>query len=51
MKNEITLDSILDSKEFNSMFNIELEIQEINQAGWSYNELNYFGKQLAKKIK
>jgi hypothetical protein len=46
-----TLEEILNSLEFNELFNMEAEEKEIKASGWNYKELNSFGKQLAKKIK
>ncbi len=46
-----TLEQLLNSVEFNEMFDFEAEEKEIKETGWSYNELKSFGKQLAKKIK
>jgi hypothetical protein len=45
------LENILNSDEFNAMFNIADEQAEIANAGWSYKELASFGNQLAKQIK
>ena len=45
------LNDILNSAEFESMFNFEAEKKEITAAGWNYEELRNFGKQIAKKIK
>lgn len=44
------LNEILDSKEFNEMFDFETEQKEIKEAGWSYEEIQKFGTDLAKKI-
>jgi hypothetical protein len=46
-----TIDDILDSKEFNEMFDFEAEQKEIEEAGWTLKELRDFGLQLAKSIK
>jgi|LakMenE18May11ns_1017448.scaffolds.fasta_scaffold5176355_1 hypothetical protein len=48
MKN---LNDILNSAEFESMFKLETEKKELAEAGWKYEELRNFGKQIAKKIK
>lgn len=48
MKN---LNDILNSAEFESMFNLEAEKKELAKTGWKYEELRNFGKQIAKKIK
>jgi hypothetical protein len=45
-----TLEQLLDSAEFNIFFNAEEEKKEIEQAGWTYEEMTSFGKQLSKKI-
>ena len=47
-KNE--LDLILNSEDFNLMFDFETEKKEIESAGWTLNELTSFGKQLSKKL-
>ena len=44
------INDILNSKEFNEMFDFEAEKKEITDAGWTYEEITSFGKQLAKKI-
>jgi len=44
------LNEILDSKEFNEMFDFETEQKEIKEAGWSYEEIHKFGTELAKKL-
>jgi hypothetical protein len=44
------INDILNSKEFNEMFDFEAEKKEITEAGWTYEEITSFGKQLAKKI-
>ena len=46
-----TLNDILDSNEFESIFNIETEKKEIELSGWKYEELISFGKEIAKQIK
>lgn len=48
MKN---LNDILNSAEFETMFNLKTEKKELAEAGWNYEELRNFGKQIAKKIK
>jgi len=45
-----TINEILDSKEFNEMFDFETEQKEIKEAGWSYEEIRKFGTDLAKQI-
>jgi len=45
-----TINDILDSKEFNEMFDFETEQKEIKEAGWTYEEIQKFGKELSKKI-
>ena len=45
------LDEILDSEEFNAMYDFEAEKKEIEAAGWTYAELLEFGKAIAKAIK
>jgi hypothetical protein len=45
-----TLEQILDSKEFNEMFDLETEKKEIESAGWNYEETSSFAKQLSKKL-
>jgi len=45
------LDKILDSEEFNAMYDFEAEKKEIEEAGWTYTELFEFGKAIAKAIK
>jgi len=49
MKTFNNIEEILDSAEFNDMFNIELEIQELAQIGWTMNEVMSFAKSMAKK--
>lgn len=44
------LDLILNSEDFNLMFDFESEKKEIESAGWTLNELTSFGKQLSKKL-
>ena len=51
VKQQNELNNILDSDLFNELFDFETEKKEIEQAGWTYKELQNFGKQLAKKIK
>ena len=48
MKN---LNDILDSNEFEIIFNMEDEKKEVELSGWKYEELMNFGKDLAKQIK
>ena len=43
-----TLDEILDSKEFNEMFDFEAEKREVEEAGWNYADLIKFAQFLAK---
>jgi hypothetical protein len=51
MKKEIlTIEDILNSAEFNEMFDFESEKKEIELSGWNYSELMKFAKQLAKQI-
>jgi len=45
-----TINDILDSKEFNDMFDFESEQKEIKEANWSYQELRKFGLDLSKQI-
>ena len=45
-----TINDILDSKEFNEMFDFETEQKEIKEAGWTYEEIQKFGQELSKKI-
>ena len=45
-----TINQILESEEFNEMFDFEAEKKEIELAGWTLNELTSFGKQLSKQI-
>jgi hypothetical protein len=45
-----TINQILESEEFNEMFDFEAEKKEIELAGWKLNELTSFGKQLSKQI-
>ncbi len=42
------LNDILDSKEFNEMFNIEQEVQELENEGWTLQEAREFAKFLIK---
>ena len=52
MKTEFnTLDDILNSEEFNTLFDFEAEKKEIEEAGWTYTEILEFGKAIAKAIK
>jgi hypothetical protein len=44
------LDLILNSEDFNLMFDFETEKKEIESTGWNYTELANFGKQLSKQI-
>jgi hypothetical protein len=44
-----TLDQILDSKEFNEMFDFEAEKREVEEAGWNYADLIKFAQFLATK--
>jgi hypothetical protein len=44
-----TLDEILDSKEFNEMFDFEAEKREVEEAGWNYADLIKFAQFLATK--
>jgi hypothetical protein len=46
-----SLEEILNSKEFNELFDWEAEKKEIESAGWNYKQTLNFGKQLGKKIK
>jgi hypothetical protein len=46
-----SLEQILNSKEFNELFDWEAEKKEIESAGWNYKQTLNFGKQLGKKIK
>lgn len=45
-----TLGDILDSKQFNEMFDFETEQKEIKESGWNYSEIQNFGKELSKLI-
>ena len=38
------LNDILDSEEFNEMFNLEQEIQELEKDGWTLQEARNFAK-------
>ena len=40
------LNDILDSKEFNEMFNIEQEVKELESAGWTLQEVRSFANSL-----
>jgi hypothetical protein len=42
------LDQILESKEFNEMFDFEAEKQEIENAGWTLEEARKFAQFLIK---
>jgi hypothetical protein len=42
------LNEILDSKEFNEMFNFYQEIKELKNDGWELSEVLNFGKSLNK---
>jgi hypothetical protein len=44
------LNELLDSKEFNEMFDFETEKKEVEQTGWNYSEMISFGEQLSKLI-
>lgn len=45
MKNEITtIENILDSEEFNQMFDFEKEQEELDKAGWTMKEVIEFAK-------
>ena len=44
------LKDILNSEEFKKMFDFEAEKKEIEAAGWNYEELRSFGKQIAKQV-
>ena len=51
MKNEFkNINDILNSKEFNDMFDFENEQKEIENAGWNIKECISFAEQLSKKI-
>jgi tRNA U34 5-methylaminomethyl-2-thiouridine-forming methyltransferase MnmC len=50
MKAIESINDILDSEEFNNFFDFEAEKKEIEAAGWSYEEITSFARQLAKKI-
>jgi hypothetical protein len=45
-----TLNDILNSEEFNKMFDFETEKKEIESAGWNYQETINFGTELSKQI-
>jgi hypothetical protein len=40
------LNDILDSEEFNEMFNLEQEIQELEKDGWTLQEVRNFSNSL-----
>jgi cell fate (sporulation/competence/biofilm development) regulator YlbF (YheA/YmcA/DUF963 family) len=40
------LNDILDSEEFNEMFNLEQEVQELESAGWTLQEVKNFANSL-----
>jgi hypothetical protein len=40
------LNDILDSKEFNEMFNLEQEVQELQNEGWTLQEVRSFANSL-----
>jgi hypothetical protein len=42
------LNDILDSKEFNEMFDFDNEIKELKKDGWELNEVLNFAKSLNK---
>jgi hypothetical protein len=44
------IDDLLNSESFNNFFDVETEKNEIENAGWDYETLNNFGKELSKKI-
>jgi hypothetical protein len=44
------INDILNSQEFNLMFDFENEQKEIEQAGWTIQECVSFAEQLSKKI-
>jgi hypothetical protein len=39
-----TLEQLLDSKEFNEMFDFETEKKEIEESGWTYEEIKKFAE-------
>lgn len=43
-----TIDEILDSKEFNEMFDFESEKKELEESGWTIDEARKFAKFLSK---
>ena len=52
MNNEIkNLDEILNSEEFNQMFDFESEKKEIESAGWNMKELIEFAKSITQSKK
>jgi cell fate (sporulation/competence/biofilm development) regulator YlbF (YheA/YmcA/DUF963 family) len=40
------LNDILDSEEFNEMFNLEQEVKELENAGWTLQEVRNFSNSL-----
>jgi hypothetical protein len=40
------LNDILDSKEFNEIFNLEQEVQELQNEGWTLQEVRSFANSL-----
>jgi hypothetical protein len=45
MTNQInSINDILESKEFNQLFDIETEQKELQEAGWTYSEIAEFAK-------
>lgn len=44
-----TLDDILNSEEFNNMFDIEKEQEELKEAGWTYEEIKEVAKAATSK--
>lgn len=45
---ENTIDEILDSKEFNEMFDFDTEKKELESAGWTYAEIQEMAKFIIK---
>lgn len=45
------LNDILDSKEFNEMFNVEQELKELENDGWTLEEARKFAQFLIKTSK
>ena len=39
-----TIENILDSEEFNQMFDFEAEQKELEEAGWTMEEIRKFAK-------